>query len=130
MRNFKKKNPNSIYNRNHRVCFNLDMSCLQYFELYSISSVQCGSNLNKVLRNAATPAVNYGFKTFMKLHFNPQMPTISQDIFHSFEKLKAFSKILSNRSIIRIKMRIQNRYGLFFGSAHCSALTQKISAHH
>ena len=66
---------------------------LHYFELYSISSVQCGSNLNKVLRNAATPAaVNYVFKTYMKLRFNPQMPTISQDIFHSFEKLKAFSK--------------------------------------
>ena len=90
------------------------MSCLQYFELYSISSVQCGSNLNKVLRNAATPAaVNNGFKTFMKLHFNPQIPTVSQDIFHSFEKLKAFWKILSNRSIIRIKMRLQNRYGHF-----------------
>ena len=91
------------------------MSCLQNLELYSISSVQCGSNLNKVLRNAATPAaVNNGFKTFMKLHFNPQMPTISQDIFHSFKKLKAFSEVLSNRSIIIIKMRIQNCYGLFF----------------
>ena len=90
------------------------MSCLKNFKLYSISSVQCGSNLNKVLRNAATPAaVNNGFKTFMKLYFNPQMPTISQDIFHSFEKLKAFWKILSNRSIIRIKMRLQNRYGHF-----------------
>ena len=76
------------------------MSCLQNFELYSISSVQCGSNLNKVLRNAATPAaVNYGFKTFMNLHFNPQMPKISQNIFRSFKKLKGFSKIWSNRSI-------------------------------
>ena len=67
------------------------MSCLYCFELYSISSVQCGSNLNKVLRNAATPAVvNYVFKTFMNLHFNPQMPTISQDIFHLLKRLIAF----------------------------------------
>ena len=51
------------------------VSCLQYFELYSMSLVQCVSNLNKVLRNAATPAaVNYVFKSFMNLHFNTQMP--------------------------------------------------------